>query len=62
MQTNEIKMFAKGLVGTARTILTLNSGSEDSQFTKAIKGLVSNGLTEALMQGIREGIYALFSW
>lgn len=61
MQTNDVKTFAKGLVGTARTILTLKSGSEDSRFSTEVKTFISKTLTEVLMQGINEGLSALFS-
>lgn len=61
MQTNDVKTFAKGLVGTARTILTLKSGSEDSRFSTEVKTFISKTLTEVLMQGINEGMSALFS-
>lgn len=61
MQTNDVKTFAKGLVGTARTILTLKSGSEDSRFSTEVKTFISKTLTKVLMQGINEGLSALFS-
>lgn len=54
-------MFAKGLVGTARTILTLKNGSENSRFSEEVKTFISKGLVEILLQGINEGISALFS-
>lgn len=56
-----MKMFAKGLVGTARTIMTLKSGSEDSLFLNEIKTFITKALAEVLMEGLREGISALFS-
>lgn len=61
MQTNDVKMFAKGLVGTARTIMTLKSDSEDNLFSKEIKNFIIKSLAEVLLEGIREGISALFS-